>query len=352
LMHRKGTLAVRGAEAVRASVAAAEDHHALAGREDLAGDGVARHDLVLLGQEVHREVDPGELAARHAQVARLGRAAREHDRVELAAQLGRVHIRADVHAGAEGHALGLHLRHPPVDEVLLHLEVGDAVAQESADPVRALEHRHRVASARELLGASETRGPGPDHGDPLAGGRLGWVRRDEVRLPGVVDDLLLDLLDRDRIVVDVQDARLLAGGGADAARELGEVVGRVQALDRVAPASPIDQIVPVGDDVPERAALVAEGDAAVHAARPLSSQLVLGELALELAPILQALLDRPAVRQVPLDLEESGDLSHQAPVPTMRVQCSPSWLRCWRAWRRRCRGVAWRGSSDTRPGSP
>ena len=76
------------------------------------------------------------------------------------------------------------------------------------------------------------------------------------------------------------------GAGTDAAGELGKIVGRMQAIDRLAPASAINQIVPVGNDVAERAALVAEGDAAIHAARALRAQLVLGHLEIVLAPVL------------------------------------------------------------------
>jgi hypothetical protein len=50
--------------------------------------------------------------------------------------------------------------------------------------------------------------------------------------PGAVDDGVLDRLDAHRVVVDVERAGGLAGRRADAAGELGEVVGAVQHLDR------------------------------------------------------------------------------------------------------------------------
>ena len=56
---------------------------------------------------------------------------------------------------------------------------------------------------------------------------------------------------------------------AQLAGELREVVGRVQAVDRRLPAVAVDEVVPVGNQVAERAALMAERDAAVHAARAL-----------------------------------------------------------------------------------
>src|SRR4029078_4409546 len=131
-------------------------------------------------------------------------------------------------------------------------------------------------------------------------------RRDPALVPRAVDDVLLDVLDRDRVVVDVEDARLLARGGADAAGELGEVVRRVEPVDRLAPAAAVHEVVPVGDDVPERAALVTEGNAAIHAARALALQHLVGRALLELAPVLQALGDGPLVDLLALVLEEPG----------------------------------------------
>src|ERR1700747_3332705 len=84
----------------------------------------------------------------------------------------------------------------------------------------------------------------------------------------------------------------------------------MQTVDRLLPAPAIDQVVPVRDDVAERAALVAEGDAAIHASRPLRAQLVLGHLEIVLAPVLQPLGHRAPRRRLALDLHESGYLAH------------------------------------------
>ena len=59
------------------------------------------------------------------------------------------------------------------------------------------------------------------------------------------------------------------GRGADAAGELGEIVGGVQLAHRVFPASAINQIVPVGNEIADGASGLAEGHAAIHAARAL-----------------------------------------------------------------------------------
>src|SRR5262245_161600 len=91
------------AEAVRAGVAAADDHHALTmGRDEvLVGSDVTLATLVLQGEVVHREVNAGQLAARYRQVAWITGAAREHDGVELTLQIPSGQDAADVRAGLE-----------------------------------------------------------------------------------------------------------------------------------------------------------------------------------------------------------------------------------------------------------
>src|SRR5437660_177446 len=111
----------------------------------------------------------------------------------------------------------------------------------------------------------EPRGPGADDGHLLAGAKGRRARGDPALVEGPLDDRKLDRLDRDRVVVDLEHARALARRGAQPARPLGEVVRRVQAVDRLAPVVLVHEVVPVGDDVAERTTLVAERDAAVHA---------------------------------------------------------------------------------------
>ena len=88
LVDALGALAMAGAEAVGAGVAAADDDDALAGGEDepaahVAGVvfGVALVAAILLGQELHGEVNALELAAGNGQVARMLGAAAEQDGV-------------------------------------------------------------------------------------------------------------------------------------------------------------------------------------------------------------------------------------------------------------------------------
>ncbi len=196
---------------------------------------------------------------------------------------------------------------------LLHLELGDAVAQQPADAVGALEHHDVVTGARELLRGREARRSGADDGDALARLHVGDLRRDPPFGPRAVDDLDLDLLDRDRVLVDAEHARRLARRRAEATGELGEVVRRVQPLDRVAPVVAVHEVVPVGDEVAERAAVVAERDAAVHAAPGLPLQRVARERLVHLVPVVHAHRDGTPRRGLTRPLEEAGRLTHARP---------------------------------------
>ena len=140
--------------------------------------------------------------------------------------------RADLDAGAERDAFGRHLLDAPVDQVLLHLEVGNAVAQQAADTVALLEQGHRMPGARKLLRTGEAGRTGTDHRDALAGSVRRRMRMYPAFLPAAIDDGTLDRLDGHRIVVDVQRAGGLARRGTDASGELGKVVGGMQRADR------------------------------------------------------------------------------------------------------------------------
>src|SRR4030095_944213 len=138
-------------------------------------------------------------------------------------------------------------------------------------------------------------------------GRLGC---DPAHLPTLVDDGMLDGLDPDRIVVDVERAGFFARRRADAPGELGEVVGRMQRGQRLLPVLLEDQIVPVRDDVVDRAPGHAERDTAIHAACTLDLRFVVAQMMDELAPVLDALLLRFARFREPLVLQKSRYFPH------------------------------------------
>src|SRR4029077_14442362 len=89
-----------------------------------------------------------------------------------------------------------------------------------------------------------------------------------------------------------------------------EVVRLEQHVQGVLPPVLVNEVVPLGDDVPERAPVVAERDAAVHAPGALGAKLVLGERVVYLVPVEDAVADRPPLRRLPLVFLEAGRQSH------------------------------------------
>jgi hypothetical protein len=85
----------------------------------------------------------------------------------------------------------------------------------------------------------------------------------------------------------------------------------MQTLESLFPLIPIHQVIPVGDDVPERTALEAERNPTIHAASALSSDLLLAGLEIDLSIIVDALRNGTFRRGLPLELHEARDLAHQ-----------------------------------------
>jgi hypothetical protein len=96
-------------------------------------------------------------------------AAGKHDRVEIAAEITYRHALADMRIHDELHAFTAHLVDTAIDQVLLHLEIRNAITQKAADAISLFENGNGVAGARELLGSGEACGPGSDNGDAFAG---------------------------------------------------------------------------------------------------------------------------------------------------------------------------------------
>jgi hypothetical protein len=167
-----------------------------------------------------------------------------------------------------------------------------------------------VAGAVELRRDRHSGRAGADDGDRPARAARGWLGLHPALRPGALDDSQLDLLDRDGVVIDVQHARRLARSRADQPGELGEVVRRVQLLDGLLPVAAIDEVVPVRDQVAQRAALVAEGHATLHAAPALALELLLGLRVVVLLVVAHPLARVALVEAHAVDLDEAAELSH------------------------------------------
>src|SRR5262249_32690845 len=149
------------------------------------------------------------------------------------------------------------------------------------------------------------------HGDRAAGLLRRGPRLDPALVPGAVDDRELDLLDRHRLALaDLQHARRLARRRAPPAGGVGAGGRAVQVGDRLPPLAPVDGVVAVRDQVVDRAAVVAERDDALHAARALLCELAVGQRLHELAVVVDAVRRRALGRVDTIDLQEAAELAH------------------------------------------
>src|SRR5579872_1225187 len=279
--------------------------------------------FVLLRQEFHGEVNAFQLASGNGEIARMFSASCENDGVEIAAQIFYGDILADFCIGDEVHALGAHLIESPVDNVLFEFELGDTVAQQAADAVSLFVHGDRVAGAAQLPGCSQTRWSGAHNGNFFSATNSRRLGVDPAFAESTLDDIFLVLLDRDRGLIDAQHAGGFAGRGTDASGEFGKVVGGVQLANRFLPTAAIDEIVPVGNQIVDRASCLAEGNPTIHTARALIAQSFLGKVDIDFEPIIHALYHRTARGMFSRVFKEAGGFTHAVParVESARGRC-------------------------------
>ena len=216
-----------------------------------------------------------------------------------------------------------------LDDPLLDLEVRHAEAHQAAGGLVALEERRRGGPARRSCCAAAM---------PAGPGRRRRRRCGRSRAPAAARTTQPSSQARSMIefsiclIVTASPSRIsrthdgLARRGAQAAGELGEVVRRVQLGDRLAPSAAVDEVVPVRDQVAQRAAVVAERHAALHAARALGAELLVAALHEELAERLDLdALDGVLVGDArAVDLQEAADLAHQSSVSSVMKPSPPS----------------------------
>src|SRR5690606_11699514 len=206
---------------------------------------------------------------------------------------------------------------------LVELHVGDAIHEQAAGAVFALEDRDPVTGAIELGGGAEAGGAGTDNGNLPARAALRRLGDNPAFLPPAVDDGDLEILDRDRRRVDAEDTGTLAGGGTHPAREVREIVGLVESFEGLLPETAIDEIVPLRDEIVDRTsgghareegAGVAEGNAAIHASGGLRAEAFLRHGMVELVPVPDPLKGGTIEREFAKVLDEAGGFTHACAV--------------------------------------
>ena len=331
LAHAPGALAHGRAQAVVARVSAADDHDVLADRID-GGRAAGKHRLGRRREVVHgKDHAAGSQAlgkALGAEPAWGARASGDHHGVEVCQQtLGNVRpggVRLEPKLNAQ-------LAHEPnaaLHHVLGQLHVGDAIHEQATCAVGLLHDGHASPAAGELPGRGQAGGARANHGHARR------IRRDrrEARGPTVrplpVGDGALVVVDGLGLVVAAQVAGRLAQGRADAARELGQRAREREALCGLCPLATVEQVVPLRDEVVQRAAggarlakgdaRLAEGNAAHHAAAGLRALLLGRKRHVELVVVARALGNGTQVVGTAAQVKECAGLAHATSPPSLR----------------------------------
>ena len=214
----------------------------------------------------------------------------------------RGNIRADVGVGDELDALRGHQIDAPLDDLFVELHVGNAVHEQPADAVGAFVNGDLMAGAIELRGAGKARRARSR--SPRLSCRC--VFPAARRSPNLGAKPLSIIAASMFLIVTgsslrPEHARTFARRRADPAGEFGKIVGLMQPLQRFLPETAIDQIVPLGNQIIDRAARghaadqlagMAKRNAAIHAARALLAQLRFGKMLVKLVPIFHPLQRR------------------------------------------------------------
>ena len=167
-----------------------------------------------------------------------------------------------------------------------------------------------MTHAGQLLRSSHTGWARAHHGHFFACFVRGRTGLDPALLPSSVNDGVLNRLDAHSIVGHIQSASGFTRCGANAARELWEVIGAVQHFNGVFPIALKYQVVEIGNDVVDRAAAVTKRCAAVHAASALRFGLRVVQTNDEFFVVFDALAYGLVALFDALKFHETSDFSH------------------------------------------
>ena len=146
-------------------------------------------------------------------------------------------------------------------------------------------------------------------------------------MKGTFHNRALDLFDGYSRLADSENAGGLTRRRTNQPGKFGEVVGGVQRANRIPPAAPIHHIIPIRNEIVQRASGMTKRDAAIHTTSTLYLQPVFGQGLINGEEVLDALLDRPPFRRLPGEFDKTGDLTHLRPA-LLPAPCFGSGLSC------------------------
>ena len=292
-------LTMSRSDAVGARIAAADDQYILSfgGNALVLREFHASEDTVLLREQFEGEMHAFQFAARGLEIAGGGSAGGDDDSVVIAGYAG--------HSGFSGYsgiilkldALLLQQGDAAIDDGLVELEIGDAVAQEATGSFVLLEDGDLIAHQVQVVGGSESGRTGTNNSHLLPIANDVCARLDIALAESSLNDGAFILAVGSRLVVEtVQHAGFLAERRTDAARELREGIGRREQAISLFPVAFIQRVVPFRRLVAQRTSPVAEGHAAVHTARGLQFAFAGAERLLYLAKIVDSIVNRTVTR--------------------------------------------------------
>jgi hypothetical protein len=182
-----------------------------------------------------------------------------------------------------------------------------------------------VAGAIELIRGCQPARPRADNADGLAGPRTRSLVLDPAFRETAIDNGVLDILDCYGWIGNSENARALTWGWTGPARELREVIGLVQTIQRLTPPTLVHKVVPLGNQVIDWAACIrlTEWHPAVHTPSALPFEILLVGRSKNLPEVFLAIRRVPIGDALLAVLHETGRLTHRRLPQPLTTENSP-----------------------------
>jgi len=221
--------------------------------------------FVLLFEEIHGEMDAVEMAAGDGQIAGCGGPARQYDGMEFPEEVTGADIGADFRVAFEYDTGFFHQFYPPGDHPFFQLEIGNSIAEKATGFIIPFEDGDGVTGGVELIGGGQSCRAGADDGYFFACPHGRMIGLHEAFVESDLNNMFFYFFDGHWWLVDAQHATGFTRGRTDTPGEFGEIIGGAKDLIGLLPLLAVYVVVKLGNDISEGAAVMAEGDTAIHA---------------------------------------------------------------------------------------